>query len=130
MKKEIKTRGNNGTGCIIFTKEELKTELEANIGDIIEIQKYKIHKKWYPTYTQEWQQLYAEYLKEVDKIELIEYELSDILIAIIETTNIGTYSIPDSIINTMQKQIKKPEYKEDEEDDGYTPLHITEENNE
>lgn len=57
--------------------------------------------------------LHKQYLGEVDKIELIEYELFDVLIAITESSNIGTYSIPDSIINTMQKQIKKPEYKDE-----------------
>jgi len=45
MKKEIKTRGNKGTGCIVFTKEELETNLEAQIGDKIDLQRYKIIKK-------------------------------------------------------------------------------------
>ena len=45
MKKIIKPRGDKGTGCIVFTKEELETNLEAKIGDKIDIQRYKIIKK-------------------------------------------------------------------------------------
>jgi len=48
------------------------------------------------------------YLESIDKLELIDYDLWDVLIFLSEVSNIGSYSIPDSIINTMQKQIKKP----------------------
>jgi ABC-type lipoprotein release transport system permease subunit len=45
MKKIIKKRGNNGTGCIILGVNELKEHLEAEIGDTIDILRYKIIKK-------------------------------------------------------------------------------------
>lgn len=44
MRKTIKPRGNNGTGCIILTKDDLESE-DAKIGDIIHIRDYKIIKK-------------------------------------------------------------------------------------
>jgi len=45
MKKEIQKRGINGTGCIVFGVNELKEHLDAEIGDKIDIQRYKIIKK-------------------------------------------------------------------------------------
>jgi len=66
--------------------------------------------------TKAWWILYKDYLIEVDKINLIDDTLWDLIIYISEITNVGSYSIPNEIMNTMQKQIKKPEYKEQRDD--------------
>ena len=61
-------------------------------------------------HSKEWWIYDKLYLEAADKIELIDYELYDALNTITQNSDAGVYSIPDSIINTMQKEIKKPEY--------------------